>query len=71
VWFHHVLPLDGWVLLDLVPHRVAGGRGWYTGAVHSVDGVHGASLAQEVLFRRASPCGRRPAERITRAHSDR
>jgi acyl-CoA thioesterase II len=51
VWFHQIVPLDNWVLLDLVPHRVASGRGWYTGAVWSVDGVHSASLAQEMLFR--------------------
>ena len=51
VWFHRSVRLDDWVLLDLVPHSVAGGRGWYTGTVHSAGGVLGASLTQEALFR--------------------
>ncbi|TQM11365.1 acyl-CoA thioesterase [Pseudonocardia kunmingensis] len=51
VWFHRRIRMDDWVLLDLVPHTVAAGRGWYTGTVHSRDGVLGASLTQECLFR--------------------
>ncbi|WP_432066220.1 acyl-CoA thioesterase [Streptomyces sp. C10-9-1] len=52
VWFHRPARLDDWVLLDLVPHTVAHGRGWYTGTVSSPDGVLRASLTQEQLFRR-------------------
>jgi acyl-CoA thioesterase-2 len=52
VWFHRPVRVDGWVLLDRVPHSVAGGRGWYTGSVHARGGVLGASLAQETLYRR-------------------
>jgi acyl-CoA thioesterase-2 len=40
------------VLVDLVPHIVAVGRGWYTGRVYSADGVCVASIAQEALFSR-------------------
>lgn len=52
VWFHRSIRLDDWVLLDLVPHTVGGGRGWYTGSVHTREGVLGASLTQEALYRR-------------------
>ncbi|MEU9356660.1 acyl-CoA thioesterase domain-containing protein [Streptomyces sp. NPDC048301] len=51
VWFHRPARLDDWVLLDLVPHTVAGGRGWYTGTVSTADGVLRASLTQEQLYR--------------------
>jgi acyl-CoA thioesterase-2 len=51
MWFHRPLRLDGWVLLDLVPHSVGGGRGWYTGTTHDTAGRLGASLTQETLFR--------------------
>jgi acyl-CoA thioesterase II len=53
VWFHRRARLDEWVLIDLVPHSVSGGRGWYTGAFYSTDGVRLASIAQEALFRTA------------------
>ena len=53
VWFHRRPRLDDWVLVDLVPQTVAGGRGWYTGAFYSTDGVRLASIAQEALFRTA------------------
>jgi acyl-CoA thioesterase-2 len=43
--------------VDLLPRSVASGRGWYTGTIHSRDGLHGASIAQESLFGRA-PGGR-------------
>lgn len=51
VWFHRPLRLDDWVLMDVVPHSIAGGRGWYTGTVHDREGTLGASLTQEALFR--------------------
>jgi acyl-CoA thioesterase II len=40
------------VLVDLVPHTVAGRRGWYTGCFPTRDGVLAAGVAQESLFRR-------------------
>jgi acyl-CoA thioesterase-2 len=60
VWFHRQVRLDEWVLMDLVPHSASGGRGWYTGTVHSADGVLAASLAQEMLFRRGRQEGIAP-----------
>jgi len=51
VWFHQPIRLDDWVLMDLVPHRIARGRGWYTGTLHNRHGVLGASLTQESLYR--------------------
>jgi acyl-CoA thioesterase-2 len=51
VWFHRHGRLDEWVLTHLVPSTVAGGRGWYTGAIYDRSGVLLASLAQEALFR--------------------
>ena len=38
IWFHRRARLDDWVLVDLVPHTVAGGRGWYTGSFYNADG---------------------------------
>jgi acyl-CoA thioesterase-2 len=57
VWFHRSIPLDDWVLLDLVPRTVANGRGWYAGAVYSRAGLLVASLTQEALFRDVRPPG--------------
>jgi acyl-CoA thioesterase-2 len=51
VWFHRAARLDEWVLMDMRPGTVGGGRGWYTGSISSVDGAHVASFVQETLFR--------------------
>jgi acyl-CoA thioesterase-2 len=51
VWFHRPIRMDDWVLTDLVPRSIAGGRGWYTGTLHDRDGFLGASVTQEALFR--------------------
>jgi acyl-CoA thioesterase-2 len=51
MWFHRDVDLDDWVLVELVPHVVGGGRGWYTGSVFDRTGVLVASLTQESLFR--------------------
>ena len=51
VWFHRPADLGDWVLMDMVPRTVAGGRGWYTGTVSTRDGVLAASFVQETLFR--------------------
>jgi acyl-CoA thioesterase-2 len=55
VWFHRPIDAEGWMLSDLVPHTVSGGRGWYTGSIFSADGALVASVAQESLFRRRRP----------------
>ncbi|MCU1630718.1 MAG: acyl-CoA thioesterase [Pseudonocardia sp.] len=52
VWFHRPIRLDDWALVDLVPHTVSAGRGWYTGTVRDRGGRIGASLTQETLFRK-------------------
>ncbi|MGY1615489.1 acyl-CoA thioesterase [Geodermatophilus sp. SYSU D00691] len=54
VWFHRPARLDDWVLMDLVPHTVSAGRGWYSGSLTTADGTLAASLAQETLFRTGS-----------------
>jgi acyl-CoA thioesterase-2 len=51
VWFHRPVPMDEWVLMDLVPQTVSAGRGWYTGTIHAPGGTLAASLTQEILFR--------------------
>ncbi|MGY1722076.1 acyl-CoA thioesterase [Blastococcus sp. SYSU DS0533] len=51
VWFHRHTPLDDWVLMDMVPRTVAGGRGWYTGSITTAGGALAASFTQETLFR--------------------
>ena len=51
LWFHRPVRLDDWVLMDLTPRTVAAGRGWYTGAVTTRDGLLAASVVQESLFR--------------------
>jgi acyl-CoA thioesterase-2 len=50
VWFHRPVRMDQWVLMDHVPQSVAHRRAWYTGSLHTADGVLVASLAQEQLF---------------------
>lgn len=50
VYFHRPLRADRWVLLDLVPHIVAQGRGVYTGSISGSDGRQAVTLVQEGLF---------------------
>jgi acyl-CoA thioesterase-2 len=42
---------DEWHLYDMVSEGIRGGRGMSHGRVLTVDGVHVASVAQEVLVR--------------------
>jgi acyl-CoA thioesterase-2 len=58
VWFHRPCRMDEWVLMDLVPHSVAGARGWYSGSAFNESGVLVASLTQEMLFRRPGARGK-------------
>ena len=55
VWFHRPARLDEWVLMDLVPHSIAGGRGFYSGTIRTAGGTLAASIAQEALFRARRP----------------
>ncbi|QGG41616.1 acyl-CoA thioesterase [Aeromicrobium yanjiei] len=52
MWFHRPIIANDWLLVDLVPHTLAAGRGWYTGSIFHSDGSLVASLTQEALFRR-------------------
>jgi acyl-CoA thioesterase II len=54
LWFHRPVEAEEWMLVDLVPHTVARGRGWYTGSVFRADGALVANLAQETVFRAGS-----------------
>jgi acyl-CoA thioesterase-2 len=51
VWFHRPVRADQWHLYDVSCHGYTGGRGLATGHVFSADGVHVATIAQEVLLR--------------------
>ena len=51
IWFHRVAPADEWVLHDFRGVGVYGGRGLALGEMWSGDGLHIATVAQEVLLR--------------------
>ncbi|HYF47345.1 MAG TPA: acyl-CoA thioesterase domain-containing protein [Acidimicrobiales bacterium] len=51
MWFHRPVTGDAWHLYDLVSEGIRGGRGMAHGRVLTTDGVHVASVAQEVLIR--------------------
>lgn len=53
VWFHRPMRADQWHLYDVSCHGYVGGRGLATGHVFTPDGTHVATIAQEVLLRRA------------------
>ena len=51
IWFHRPLAADRWHLHDFSCHHYVGGRGLAVGHVFRDDGVHVATVAQEVLVR--------------------
>jgi acyl-CoA thioesterase-2 len=51
IWFHRPVRGDEWHLYDMVSEGIRGSRGMSHGRVWSLDGVHVASVAQEVLVR--------------------
>lgn len=51
IWFHRPLRADRWHLHDFSCHTFVGGRGLALGHVFTADGVHVATVAQEVLVR--------------------
>jgi acyl-CoA thioesterase II len=55
VWFHRRVALDDWVLMDLQPESIAGGRGMYTGRIFGRDGRLAAGIAQESVWRTQAP----------------
>lgn len=52
IWFHRPLQVDQWHLYDMACHGYVGGRGLSIGHVFTADGLHAATIAQEVLLRR-------------------
>lgn len=55
VWFHRPLTGSAWMLYDLHAQGWSGGRGLVFGHVFDTDGIHVASIAQEVLVREPMP----------------
>lgn len=51
MWFHRPVRADNWHLHDFTCHTFVGGRGLAIGHVFAADGVHVATVAQEVLLR--------------------
>jgi len=52
LWFHHTGGAADWMLMDLHPQAVSGGRGLYTGSIFDPSGRVLATLAQETLHGR-------------------
>lgn len=51
MWFHRPVRADDWHLHDFSCHSFVGGRGLTIGHIFAADGVHVATVAQEVLMR--------------------
>ncbi|HEX3088689.1 MAG TPA: acyl-CoA thioesterase domain-containing protein [Ilumatobacteraceae bacterium] len=51
IWFHRPVQADQWHLHDFTCHSYGGGRGLAIGHVFGPDGLHVATVAQEVLLR--------------------
>lgn len=51
IWFHRPMRADHWHLHDFTCHAFVGGRGLTIGHVFDIEGVHVATVAQEVLLR--------------------
>jgi acyl-CoA thioesterase-2 len=51
IWFHRPAPADAWNLHDFSCVSYGSGRGLTIGKVYSQQGVHVATVAQEVLLR--------------------
>lgn len=51
IWFHRPAVADAWHLHDFSCHSFVGGRGLSLGHLHSAEGTHIATVAQEVLLR--------------------
>jgi acyl-CoA thioesterase-2 len=51
MWFHRPVRADDWHLHDFSCHSFVGGRGLTIGHIFAADGMHVATVAQEVLMR--------------------
>jgi len=52
IWFHRPLRAEQWHLTAMVCHGIISSRGLTVGHVFTEDGVHVATVSQEVLLRR-------------------
>ena len=52
IWFHRPIRADQWHLTAMVCHGLISSRGLTIGHIFTADGVHVASVSQEVLIRR-------------------
>lgn len=55
IWFHRPLRAEQWHLTAMVCHGIISSRGLTMGHVFTEDGVHVASVSQEVLLRPRRP----------------
>lgn len=55
MWFHRPTRADTWHWFDMRSHGLSSGRGLASGDVISIEGVHAATVAQQVLLRRRRP----------------
>ena len=53
IWFHRPVQADQWHLYDFSCHGFIGSRGLAIGHVFTAEGLHVATVAQEVLMREA------------------
>jgi acyl-CoA thioesterase-2 len=51
IWFHKPLRAEDWHLYDFSVQWLGGGRGLTLGHIFAADGVHIATVAQELLIR--------------------
>ena len=54
IWFHRPSAADQWHVHDFTSHGYLSSRGLSIGHVLSADGIHVATIAQEVLLRKSS-----------------
>ena len=55
IWFHRPLQADQWHLTAMICHGIISSRGLTVGHVFTEEGVHVATVSQEVLLRRRRP----------------
>ena len=51
IWFHRPIRADDWHLQEFTCHGLISSRGLSVGHVFDADGVHLATISQEVLLR--------------------
>jgi acyl-CoA thioesterase-2 len=51
IWFHRPVRADEWLLFDITARSTASARGLGIGTMHTIDGTHVVTVAQEGLVR--------------------